>query len=261
MGKLISIVTGKGGMGKSTLTELVATFLNAYTDLKITVIDADVDQNTLVETRATDILNLQTNIYLQNLYKKRYIDKGKKLYEVIGLLPTNKLITYEIKEGKIFYKKQDIDYLETLAKIVKQNDLTFIDFPGSKAVPGVKETMFYLDYAITPIYFSKKIFLESIRTLSYLKKLKESDKSRLKDFAGFINRYEDRKHKKFNEKVKNLLEEKGIKMLSPVYYNKDYELDRYNTLKPIENSPYRKNISYFINDVLKLIKLEKEIKI
>lgn len=114
--KICSLVNQKGGVGKSTITSLIANYIHFNTDYKVCVIDADNKQRTLEKVRKKDI----------ELFGK----DDANLYDILSVDSSN---IKEIIESLIF----EYDYI-------------FIDLPGNILQKGVIECFFLVEYAFFP---------------------------------------------------------------------------------------------------------------
>lgn len=140
MGKITSFGNSKGGVGKSTLLAVVATYINNKTDLNICVIDADINQRTIARWRRDDL-----------------IDSGVKKEEAFELYENFCL-------HKVDYEKYDIDpdkffdivisdpkNIPFIIPALKDNyDLVFFDLPGNIGQEGVLTAYGYVDYLFVP---------------------------------------------------------------------------------------------------------------
>ncbi|MEP2277311.1 MAG: ParA family protein [Reichenbachiella sp.] len=122
-GIVIAYTGSKGGVAKSTMTQLMATFLVYLKELKVLVIDADYDQGSIYEDRLGD-------------KKKFEADEIKASYDV-KLIPPN-----EVLDGIDMFKKK--------------YDVIFIDLAGTKMAYGNVESYAAMDKMIIPFSFQKK---------------------------------------------------------------------------------------------------------
>jgi cellulose biosynthesis protein BcsQ len=72
----IAFSTQKGGVGKSTFTVLVASYLHYLKGLNVVVMDCDYPQCSVYDMRKREIRQLETNLYYQS--------KAITLFESLG---------------------------------------------------------------------------------------------------------------------------------------------------------------------------------
>lgn len=228
---LIGFVSGKGGAGKSSITQAVATTMNKFYDLKVGIIDVD-SQQSIFNLRKKEIKNFKENqVIIKELMdlKKR----GKKVYDINSAEPTD---------------------LKMIAQIKSQNDITFIDMPGSLSVPGVKELYFFLDYAFIPFYVDELSYQSDRETLLMVKEMHDSGKSRLKGYGVFFNRYSERKNKVQFDALEEQFNKVNIPILAPVYENIKMQREYCTTIKAISDNMTPKSIHRLIENLLTQIK-------
>jgi len=237
MGLLIGFVSGKGGAGKTTITEIVATGLNKYFDYSIAVVEVDTYQPSMTKDRERDLENLKNGHALTIMNAQYLKDRNKSIFDIHLLDPTD---------------------LKKIAKVKKAYDIVFVDVPGSLAIPGVKELFYFLDYAFIPFYVDPKSFNSQIDTIKLISKIMTLKNSRLKDYAVFFNKYNGDKGKnaRYFRNMAEWLDKNNIKRLAPVYENLDFERLYSSTINPPEYLPSKKSIYVFIEDLLTKIKLK-----
>ena len=123
--KLISFGNQKGGVGKSTLTTLLANYISENTDYSIVVCDCDGrEQKTLEVARKRDLKFLEGN------FSDDDIDK-LELYEILSVAAT---------DFPDIYTKHLFGHV----------DLVLVDLPGALGHSGVKKSYVYVDYLFCP---------------------------------------------------------------------------------------------------------------
>lgn len=151
MSKLISIVTQKGGAGKSTLTLLFSSFLYYELNREVIVLDCDYPQHSIADRRLADQQSLEDNPAL----KEEFTAQGKKA------LPVFKLALSEAPETIRRLKDSD------------SKDIIFLDLPGTMNQPGYTGTIAQLDAAIIPIEADELSFSSALMTIEVFAKIIE----------------------------------------------------------------------------------------
>lgn len=146
-------VSQKGGVGKSVLTTLTASYLHYNTKVNITVVDADYPQHSILKQRERDIDIIDKNDYFKRLAYTQFKRINKKAYTILTSTPETAIATAD-------------SHLEKN----KNNHIVFFDLPGTVQSRGVLSTLAQLDYIFIPI-IADRLVLES--SLSFAKILNE----------------------------------------------------------------------------------------
>lgn len=131
--KIITVANMKGGVGKSTLTSIFASYLHNNKKNKTLVIDADDTQQTVSMTRKKDL--------------ERGIPENT-LYEILS---TNSL-----------------DASEYITSLIPDFDYIFIDLPGNLKQKGVLSCLIQIDLFIIPTTLSDEDLDATIRFIDLL---------------------------------------------------------------------------------------------
>ncbi|MFK7982492.1 MAG: ParA family protein [Saprospiraceae bacterium] len=129
MNKLIAVISQKGGVGKSTVTVLLANIFYFVFNLKVAIIDADYPQNSIAKRRRKELNISQTNNYLKPLYDKLYADK-----DPYPIIPTN------LPSALVMIDKLEEDF-----------DFIFLDVTGTLNQPGFKEVLLQVNHFLIPV--------------------------------------------------------------------------------------------------------------
>ncbi len=141
MGNVLSFINSKGGVGKSTLTTLVAGNIHVNHNPErdkdmVMVLDLDHPQHSVMDTRNREyeiVVNKEkeNNLYYTKLYAKMYRD---------GLQP------YAIRTDRLSrVSKRVFDQMK------RSHELVFVDMPGATDIEGYSQEMLSnMDYLIVP---------------------------------------------------------------------------------------------------------------
>ncbi len=69
---LVAFSNQKGGVGKSTVTAVLASYFNYVRGLKVAVVDCDYPQFSLEKLRGRDLKNLEKSEYHQRLFCRQF---------------------------------------------------------------------------------------------------------------------------------------------------------------------------------------------
>ena len=146
----ISFSTQKGGVGKSTMTILMAGVLHYRLGFNVVVMDCDFPQHSLTNMRERDKKTIMQNDYHKKAAMKQFQAINKKAYPIIRCKAENAL---EVAS----------DYLSQSAVVP---DVIFFDLPGTANTKGVLTTLKAMDFIFSPIT-ADRLVVES--TLSFTK--------------------------------------------------------------------------------------------
>ena len=187
MAKLISISSQKGGVGKTTFTMLLATYLH-NTGFRVGIIDADYPQHSLVKIRKQELLQLESSGDI------------KQAFEEKGLTPL------EVVSGKV----SDVARLVGKLRADTQKDLWFIDLPGTLNIEGIVEVAAALDSIIIPTEMDKKTFTSTFETFAFYRRNGNPNQQ----VGMFWNRMKHRENRSTKDVANKMAQEKyGITLI------------------------------------------------
>ncbi|HIY75121.1 MAG TPA: ParA family protein [Candidatus Sphingobacterium stercorigallinarum] len=154
----ISFSTQKGGVGKSTMTTLLASMLHYRLGFNVLVLDCDFPQHSLTNMRERDKKTLMQNEYHKKAAMKQFQTINKKAYPII--------------KSKAEYALEKASEYVTQSAIVP--DVIFFDLPGTANTKGVLTTLKMMDFIFSPIT-ADRLVVES--TLGFTKAFLELPKT------------------------------------------------------------------------------------
>lgn len=116
---LVAVCNQKGGVGKSTMTIMLAGYYHYLKGLNVAVIDCDYPQYSLVRMKERDMRTVEHSEYFKQLMVSQYERINKKAYTIVGSKAENARDAAE----KL---KKNGDY-----------DLIVVDLPGTVNSSGV----------------------------------------------------------------------------------------------------------------------------
>lgn len=131
----IAFATQKGGIGKTTLTVLTASYLHYVKGYNVAVVDCDAPQNSIADLRAREVKVIGESTYFKALACDHFRRVKKKAYPVVTSNAADAL--------------DDADRL--LRGDATKPDLVFFDLPGTLKSEGVVKTLSQMDYIFTPV--------------------------------------------------------------------------------------------------------------
>jgi chromosome partitioning protein len=190
MAKLISVCTQKGGVGKTTLTMLLATYYHTTVGKPVTVIDADFPQHSFDATRRSELASIQNDEEIQSLYVTLYPEMNRELYKVY--------------KGSL----EELAMFLTDLKGRAEDELVFIDMPGTMNVKGFDRVASQLDYVILPMEADKMSFTAGLQTLDLFDRFREAKGA---DYQLFMlwNKYKKSENPSLMQGIENIVRERG----------------------------------------------------
>jgi cellulose biosynthesis protein BcsQ len=131
----ISFSTQKGGVGKSTMTTLMASVLHYRLGFNVLVMDCDFPQHSLTQMRERDKTALMQNDYHKKAAMKQFQAINKKAYPIISSKAEDAV-------------EKALEYMGTMAVTP---DVIFFDLPGTANTKGVLTTLTRMDFIFSPI--------------------------------------------------------------------------------------------------------------
>lgn len=141
----VAVSNQKGGVGKSTITVLLASYLCYEKGVNLAVIDCDTHQLSLSRMRERDMQTVEKSDYYKQLLISQYERIQRKAYPIVESSPS-----------------QARDKVEELLQQSSGLDLVLVDLPGSVAEEGVFSTIINMDYILTPIVADRMVMQSAL---------------------------------------------------------------------------------------------------
>ncbi|GAE84906.1 ParA family protein [Bacteroides reticulotermitis] len=142
----VALSNQKGGVGKSTLTVLLASYFHYCIGKNVLVVDCDYPQHSIRIMREWDVKNVEKNARLQGLLVEQFGDTGRKAYNILSSTPQQaKKAAYD------FIDRSDIGY-----------DMVLVDLPGTVNTTGVFQSIINMDYVFTPVTQERMVMQSSM---------------------------------------------------------------------------------------------------
>ncbi len=174
----VAVSNQKGGVGKSTLTTSLASYLHYVMEKNVLVVDCDYPQHSISNLRDRDKKQIMASQNLQQIMVERHERTGRKAFRLVNSPSDQGCRTARS------YLKENADF---------DCDIVFLDLPGTLNTEGVLNTIINTDYVITPI-IPDRMIMQS--TLSFSKTVRETVMKKpgipLKDILLLWNRIDRR---------------------------------------------------------------------
>lgn len=193
--KCVAFSTQKGGAGKTTMTVLIASYLQYVRGFNVAIVDCDFPQHSITEMRKRDVeMTLHSEYYKQLAYTQ---------------------ITRTQKKGYIILESKPEYALEEAQKLEHEElDFIFFDLPGTVNSPGVLKTLSKMDYIFSPIA-ADRVVLES--TLRFVVNINENlittGRSDIKGLYLFWNMVDGREKSELYKIYETVIDELGLTVL------------------------------------------------
>jgi len=243
----VAFSTQKGGMGKTALTVLTASYLHYVKGYNVAVIDCDYPQHSIVEMRERDVEQITNNPYYKQLAYIQFKNLQKKAYDV--------------------EESNAADAITIAERLQKENDLDFIffDLPGTLNTKGVVKTLAMMDYVFIPVS-ADRVVLES--TLQFAMTIHDNlittGKSNIKELLLVWNMVDGRERTELYEAYDDAIAELGLQIMETVIPDtKRFRREMTETNRPVFRStvlPVDKslvkgsNIEELVNEICKIVK-------
>lgn len=215
--KFIAIGNQKGGVGKSALTVIYASYLHYELQKNVIVVDCDYPQHSIYSMRGSDIDAVTENEELQGSLTRRFDQYGRKAYKIIKSSAEKAL-------------EAVIDFMDNSKHPV---DVVLFDIPGTVNSQGVVNLIFNLDYIFIPIVADRRVLESSLSFALSLKGYIENAtfEFNLKDLFFFWNKVDRRENTELYDLFPEVAKEAEVEILSTQIpdtkrYNKELSATR-----------------------------------
>ena len=147
----IAVCNQKGGVGKSTFTVLLASYLHYIVGHDVLVVDCDYPQFSIKDMRERDLKNIERNPYLRKLAYDQFKRIGKRASPIVGSRPDNAIETVK-------------PFIESATP----PDFIFFDLTGTVNNLGLIKTVATMDYIFCPIAADRFIMESSLKYASII---------------------------------------------------------------------------------------------
>lgn len=198
--KFIAIGNQKGGVGKSALTVLYASYLHYELHKDVIVLDCDYPQHSIMNMRESDIRTVNESRELQAYLEKRFDQCGRKAYKILKSTAEDAL-------------ENVIDFMDNSKSAA---DVVLFDMPGTVNSRGIVNLIVNLDYIFIPIIADKRVLTSSLSFALSLKGIIENTHGslNLKDLFFFWNKVDKRENTELYELFPQVAKEAEIAVLS-----------------------------------------------
>ena len=131
----VAFATQKGGIGKSTVTALAASYLHNVKGYNVAVVDCDDPQHSIHGLREHEMGLIDSSTYFKALACDHFRRIKKNAYTIVKSNAVNAL-----DDAERMIATEDV-----------KPDVVFFDMPGTLRSNGVIKTLSQMDYIFTPV--------------------------------------------------------------------------------------------------------------
>jgi cellulose biosynthesis protein BcsQ len=243
----IAFSTQKGGVGKTTLTVLAASYLHYVRGYDVAIVDCDYPQHSIVEMRERDVEQVTGDDHYKRLAHNQFTTLKKKAYPVEESKPVD---AFKIAEA--LQQESDLDFI-------------FFDLPGTLNSEGVVKTLATMDYIFVPIS-ADRVVLESTLQFATLvnDNLITTGKSNIKKLSLVWNMVDGREKTELYHAYDNAIAELGLHVMRTVIPDsKRFRREMGATHRPVFRStifPVDKslakgsNVEELVNEICEIVR-------
>jgi cellulose biosynthesis protein BcsQ len=129
----VAFSTQKGGVGKATLTVLIASYLHYLKGYNVVVVDCDYPQFSIADMRKREVEQVIKDSHYKRLAHTQFTTIGKNAYPVGDCSAVD-----AVAKAEQLQMEGDPDFI-------------FFDLPGIMNAAGVVKTLACMDYIFVPI--------------------------------------------------------------------------------------------------------------
>jgi cellulose biosynthesis protein BcsQ len=243
----IAFSTQKGGVGKTTLTVLAASYLHYIRGYNVAIVDCDYPQYSIMDMRERDIEQVTGDDYYKRLAHNQFTALKKKAYPVEESKPVD-----AVKIAEALQQADDLDFI-------------FFDLPGTINSEGVVKTLASMDYIFVPIS-ADRVVLESTLQFAILlnDNLITTGKSNIKSLNLVWNMVDGREKTELYHAYDNAIAELGLQVMQTVIPDsKRFRREMgaahrpvfRSTIFPVDKSLAKgSNVEELVNEICQIVK-------
>ena len=228
----ISLLSQKGGVGKSTLTMMLLNALYHKKGLRVLLIDADYPQLSIFKKRQRELYIVQNNPTIKKRYDKIYTDRSP--YPIVQCQLT--------------------DVKETIEQHRMNYDIIFVDISGTINQPGIVDFFQAINYFFIPIFEDDLSIYSSMELYNILMQQVQPISNNFRGCKVLFNRVHARNQ---IQSIKEQLSEICF-MEQEVGAYKLYERFCRSTVFPMPRKKETEKFYRFVDDFLQVIQLEAD---
>ena len=195
----VAFATQKGGIGKSTVTALAASYLHNVQGHNVAVIDCDTPQHSIHGLRERETKLIDESLYFKALACDHFRKIKKNAYPVIASDALNALDDAE----------------RMLAEEDAKPDIVFFDMPGTLKSNGVVKTLSQMDYIFAPMSADRFVVESTLQfAVMFRDNLMTTGQAKTKGLYLFWTMVDGREKNGLYDLYEDVIAEMGLSVLS-----------------------------------------------
>lgn len=194
--KYVAFSTQKGGVGKTTLTVLVASYLHYLKGYSVAVVDCDYPQHSIAEMRERDLKMVMDDEHYKLMAYRQFTSMGRKAYPVVSSTPEDAVqVASQLSETGEF-------------------DFIFFDLPGTVNNADVIRTLSQMDYIFSPVSADRVVLESTLRFAVVLsQQLITTGKAKIKGLYLLWNLVDGREKTELYQVYEQVIEDLQLQLL------------------------------------------------
>ena len=195
----VAFATQKGGIGKSTVTALAASYLHNVKGYNVAVIDCDAPQHSIHGLREREMKLIEESLYFKALACDHFRKIKKNAYPVIESDAQNALDDAE----------------RMLSEEEVKPDIVFFDMPGTLKSNGVVKTLSQMDYIFAPMSADRFVVESTLQFAAMFRdNLMTTGQAKTKGLHLFWTMVDGREKNGLYDVYEDIIAEMGLSVLS-----------------------------------------------
>ena len=195
----VAFATQKGGIGKSTVTALAASYLHNVKGYNVAVIDCDDPQHSIHGLRERETKLIDESLYFKALACDHFRKVRKNAYPVIKSNSQDAL--------------DDADRMLVSEEV--KPDIVFFDMPGTLRSDGVVKTLSQMDYIFTPMSADRFVVESTLQFAAMFRdNLMTTGQAKTKGLHLFWTMVDGREKNGLYDLYEDVIAEMGLSVLS-----------------------------------------------
>ena len=195
----VAFATQKGGIGKSTVTALAASYLHNVQGHNVAVIDCDAPQHSIHGLRERETKLIDESLYFKALACDHFRKIKKNAYPVIASDALNALDDAE----------------RMLAEEDAKPNIVFFDMPGTLKSNGVVKTLSQMDYIFAPMSADRFVVESTLQfAVMFRDNLMTTGQAKTKGLYLFWTMVDGREKNGLYDLYEDVIAEMGLSVLS-----------------------------------------------
>ena len=226
----IAFATQKGGIGKTSVTVLVASYLHYVKGYNVAIVDCDYPQSSIMDIREREIKLIGEDTYFKTLACNHFRRLKKKAYPIVSSNPVDAL-----DDAERMINEEDV-----------KPDIVFFDLPGTLKSDGVVRTLAQMDYIFAPVSADRLVVESTLQfTSMFNENLMTPGIAKAKGLYLFWTMADGREKSELYKIYEKVIAELGLSVLKTALpdskrFRRDLSVERKtifrSTIFPIDNS-------------------------